>query len=258
MKEMMLMSVGRYGFYPHVSTLFRFILGVLLIACMVSIQPVCAQSDTSKTPFLTAMGDSVINVVPDTAEVRIGIVTEAKTATEARNQNAERAQKVVQGMKALGIPDTAIQTSNFSINPVRRFPTNQPQQGEPPIVAYDVNNTISVRTEKFDLVPKIIDQSVASGANSVDGVNFTLKNDQDVRLRALGEASEEARRNAQAMASALGVKLLKLQSVQQGGSGVSPLSVMYRSMAAAEGAPTPIFPGQVSVSASVTVVYTIQ
>ena len=252
------MLVRRYGFYLQGSTLFRLVLGMLLIACMISTQPVCAQNDTSKMQLLTAMGDSMINIVPDTAEVRIGVVTEAKTATEARNQNAERAQKVVQGMKALGIPDTAIQTSNYSINPVRRYPIGQPQQGEPPIVAYDVNNIISVRTEKFDLVPKIIDQSVASGANSVDGVNFTLKNDQDVRLRALGQAAEEARRNAQAMASALGVKLIKLQSVQQGGAGVSPSPVMYRSLAAAEAAPTPIFPGQVSVSASVTVVYMIQ
>ena len=236
---------------------FVFLMSLLLTSCLVVPRPVCAQEDQALR-LLTAVGNSELNAAPDVAEIRIGVETEAETATEARRQNAERAERVIQAIRAIGIPQGDIRTSNFSVSPVRRYPTNEVQRDEPPIVGYNVANIVIVRTGNFDIVSRIIDESIAAGANRVDSVTFTLRNDQDARTRALKEASEEARRNAEAMASALGVRIVRLQNVQQGGAGVTPQPIFLRSALAAESAPTPIFPREVSITASVTVSYVIQ
>ncbi len=206
---------------------------------------------------ITAMGTGEVRVTPDIGEVQFGVVTEATTAAEARQENATRVARVISAVKALGIPDSAIRTSIFQLEPVRRFPTpNQPQIGEPPIVGYQVTNIVTVRTPKLDLVPRIIDAAVGAGANRVDNISFTVSNDAAPRQQALRNAVADARANAEAMASQLGVKLGRVLSVQQGGAVVPPGPVFYSR--AAEAAPTPIFPGEVTVNATVTVTYEIR
>lgn len=207
--------------------------------------------------LLTAVGNSKVRVRPDLAEVRLGVETEAPTASEARQENALRAARVVDALKALGIPEQAIETSIFQIVPVRRFEEPQ-QRGLPPIVGYRVSNIISVRTEKLDLVPQIIDESVGAGANRVDSVNFRLRDEAAPRQTALKQAVANARENARAMAGELKVQLVRVHRVEQGGVGVVPPPILFRGVGAEAAAPTPIFPGEATVSASVTLTYLIR
>ncbi|MDI6828230.1 MAG: SIMPL domain-containing protein, partial [Armatimonadota bacterium] len=179
---------------------------------------------------------------------------------KAREENAKKANAVVAVLKALRIPDANIETSVFQIAPVRRFPKDGSQQGQPPIVGYLVTNIVTVRTEKLDLVPKIIDNSIEAGVNEVQGVDFVLKNDAGPKQEALKAAVAKARENARAMADELGLRLLRVQSVQQGGVGVVLPPIFYGRAAAgpAAGTPTPLFPGEVTVNASVTLTYLIR
>ncbi|MHB0999346.1 MAG: SIMPL domain-containing protein [Armatimonadota bacterium] len=207
--------------------------------------------------LLTVFGTSDVRITPDMAEVRIGVETEAPVAAQARQSNAERAQRIIAAIKQLGIPERDIQTSIYQINPIRRFETQPDDRGGiPPIVGYSVLNIISVRTAKLDLVPQIIDTSVAAGANRVDSINFFVQNDKEASQRALRQAIADAKSNAQQMARELGVRLGSVFNVQQGGT-VSPQPMFLKS-ASGEAADTPIFPGEVSISASVTVTYIIQ
>lgn len=208
--------------------------------------------------LLTAFGTGEVRATPDMAEVQLGVVTEAPNATDARQQNASRAEKVISAISALGIPENAIRTSIFQLEAVRRFEDqNQNQRGEPPIVGYRVTNEVNVRTPKFDLVPRIIDDAIKAGANRVDYVSFILSNEASARQSALREAGADARANAQAMAKGLGVTLGQVQSVQQGGAVVpQPGPVMFRAAEAAVS--TPILPGEVTVNATVTVTYQLK
>ena len=229
---------------------------VLAILMLVSGQTPAQVTQVTQPPLLTAAGEGEVRVRPDLAQVQLGVETEARTASDAREQNASRVDRVIQAIKALGIPDNQIQTSVFQIEPVRRF--DQPnQQGLPPIVGYRVSNVITVRTEKLDLVPRIIDASVGAGANRVDNVGFMLRDDTAPRQNALRQAVASARQNAQTIAGELKVALASVYSVQQGGVGVLPPPILYRAMGEA-GSPTPIFPGEVTVNATVTLSYIIR
>ena len=234
-------------------------LSLLILVFLVLVGTGVSAQVTTQTqpPLLTAVGDGEVRVRPDLAQVQLGVETEATTASDARQQNAVRVAKIIQAIKALAIPETQIRTSIFQIEPIRRF--DQPnQQGMPPIVGYNVSNIITVRTETFDLVPRIIDDSVAAGANRVDSVSFTLKDDAAPRQTALKLAVANARANAQTMAAELKVSLISVYGVQQGGVGVVPPPVLFRGAVEAAAAPTPILPGEVTVNATVTLSYIIR
>lgn len=240
------------------TALVTILIGCVCVARSAYAQPTASDSITCKERLLTAFGQSELRVRPDLVELRLGVETEASTAAQAREENASRANKVVGAIKALGIPERQIQTSVYQIEPVRRFPPGQqPTAGLPPIVGYRVRNVVSVRTSNFDLIGKIIDDSVRAGANTVDGVQFMLQDDRYIRQRALQEAVAEARSNAQAMAKTLGLRLVAIHAVQQGAFGVVSPAGSYRALAAAETA-TPIMPGEITVNASATVTYVIR
>ncbi len=207
-------------------------------------------------PILTSFGNAEVRVRPDVVEVKLGVETQADTATEARQQNAVRATKIVDALRQIGIPETAISTSLFDIQPIRRF-DNPNDKGEPPIVGYSAVNIITVRSTQLDLAPRIIDESVKAGANRVESVDFTLANDASARQKALRQAVADARTNARTMATELGVMLSAVQSVQQGGFNVGQPPVFYRA-AEQSSASTPILPGEVTITASVTVIYRIR
>ena len=244
-------SLGRLSSMPLAAV-------AVVISFILTGVPAGAQTDPGdQLRLLTAFGESEVRVRPDLAEVRLGVETEAPTAAQARQENAVRAGKVVDAIKALGIPERAIQTSVFQIYPVRRSEDRE-YRGEPPIVGYKVVNVVSVRTEQFDLVPKIIDNSVGAGANRVDSVSFLLQDEAAARQSALQQAVANARANALAMAKALDVELVTVQTVQQGGVGVVRPPMLFRAQAAEAAAPTPVFPGEVTVNASVTLSYLIR
>ena len=98
---------------------------------------------------------------------------------------------------------------------------------------------------------------VTGGANRIQGVQFTVKNEAPARAQALGEAVREARWNAEAMAAAMGMKLGQVLLLEQGNHGViRPVVRQFAATAAA--APTPIEPGTVEVRATVTLTMQLQ
>lgn len=238
------------------STILIVLLGISLLSA--SSQVFAQVERVEQMRLLTAFGTAEVNIRPDLAIIRLGVETEATTAVEARQLNAERVNRIIQELRRLGIPEQSIETSMFQINPVRRFDNNT-NQGVPPIVGYQVLNIVSVRTENMELISRIIDESVRAGANRVEDVTFTLRNQTSASQNALRQAVANARQNAEQMAKELGVKLVRVQSVQQGGGVISPPPVFFRGGVAMEAtAPTPIFPGQVTVNSSVTLTYVIE
>ncbi len=240
-----------------VSTVSLLVLSATMLTALTASRALAQTTAMQQPRTLTAVGNAEVRARPDRAVVRLGVQTEAKTAAQARDQNATLVNKVLDALRALGITDRQIETSNFQIYPVRRS-GNANQQGEPPIVGYRVVNIVSVRTENLNQVAQIIDASVRAGANTVESVDFQLQNESAARQDALRQATAEAALNAKTMADALDVRLARIYQVQQGGVGILPPPYPVRTFAMEAGAPTPIFPGEVTVNASVTVTYVIE
>ena len=113
-----------------------------------------------------------------------------------------------------------------------------------------------MRVDDLNLVAAVIDAALAAGANQLEGVSFGLQDDQAVRQQALRRAVDEARGKADAMAAALGVELAGIISVtEEPGFVREPMMEMSRVMAVQSAPQTTVSPGEVAVSASVSIEY---
>jgi uncharacterized protein YggE len=203
-----------------------------------------------RPPSITVNGEATISAEPDQAQIDIGVVTQARTAPEASKENAERLTRVSAEIKKLLGKDDEVKTSSYSLTPNFRYP----QGGKPEIVGYTASNTVRIKSGRLDQVGRLIDAAMQAGANNVNRLVFTLKNEQAAQLEALRMASAKAKVKAEAIAGSLGLKIVRISAVTEGERTVQPV---FRQAMAARGealaaAPTPVEPGTVEIRSTVT------
>lgn len=212
-----------------------------------------AQEPTDKMvrPTIRVTGDAIVTAKPDQAEINIGVVTQAQTGQAAASQNAQKQDAVISELrKALG-QAAEIKTISYSLNPNYRYPK---EGGPPTITGYTASNVVQVKTSNLAQVGRVIDLATESGANTIQSLRFTLKDETAARSQALREASNKARLKAEAIASALGLKIQRVLHVEEGGTIIRPVEYgeTMGAMRAAAAAPTPIESGSIDVRATVT------
>jgi uncharacterized protein YggE len=150
-----------------------------------------------------------------------------------------------------------IKTAYYQLNPV--YGEGRPGRG-PTIAGYSASNTVLVSTEDMDKVGKVVDAATQSGANNIQSLQFMIKDDSALRKQALQEAVAKAKSKADAMASAAGVKLVRIVSINESG-GVRPMQMRAyggdMAMMSKAAAPTPIEAGDLDISAGVSIAYEI-
>ncbi|HSF57184.1 MAG TPA: SIMPL domain-containing protein [Candidatus Binatia bacterium] len=204
-----------------------------------------------RPPSVTANGEAVITVEPDQAEIDIGVVTQARSAPDAAKENAEKLARVTGEIKKLLGKGDELKTASYSLNPNYRYP----QGGKPEIVGYTATNVLRIKTGNLENVGKLIDAAMKSGANTIQRLVFTLKDEQSAQLQALRLASAKAKAKAEEIASALGLKVVRILTVNEGERGVRPIiPPQARSVQAdvVTAAPTPVEVGTIEVRSSVT------
>jgi uncharacterized protein YggE len=209
-------------------------------------------------PSILVTGNSEVHAAPDEATVRLGVSRQASTAAAAQNGANEVAQSILAGVTGLGIDRKQIQTGQLTLYPIYA-PQKPGSEDEPRVVAYRATNTVNIRLTEMARVGPVIDAGLKAGANQVEGVYFSLKNDGAAREAALRQAVVEARDKARSIASALDVRLGDVLTVQEGGVNLRPPQPLagVAMMARRADVATPVEPGEVTVSASVTIRYRI-
>ncbi|MCZ7401847.1 MAG: SIMPL domain-containing protein [Candidatus Methanoperedens sp.] len=200
---------------------------------------------------ISVSGTASISVIPDTASMSIGVITQAATSKEASDRNAVSMNAVISALKNLGLPDKEIQTSSISIQPVYNYTRDVPV-----IVGYSASNNVLVTTKNLDRLSDIIDKSIASGANQVGGISFTVSEEKQKQIfgELLSAAVNDAKSKADDLAKSLNVKIasVKTSSINEG-TQIFPVMATL-----AEKAATPIQPGESKVTLSVQVTYLIE
>ena len=211
-------------------------------------------------PSISVNGSGEVKAPPDQAIVRLGVTKEAKTAQQAQQQVNTAAQAILDAVRKLGIDPKQIQTSQLNLYPVYSQGPVEPMRGEhtPQIVGYQASNVISVTVLNIQQVGQVIDAGLNAGANQLEGVLFGLQDDTGARRQALTKAAAEARAKADTIAEALGVQILWVHEVVESGVSIQPyVGAREVMMAARADMAAPVSPGEVSVSASLTVRYAI-
>jgi uncharacterized protein YggE len=216
---------------------------------------VFARADEDKlVPSITVMGQGEVQVVPDVANVTLGVTTEAKTASEAVKDNNQRMAQLMKTLNDLNVADKHIQTSNFNVSPKQTY--DHTGQQPPQIVGYMVTNQVNVKVMEVGRLGAILDAVVTAGSNQIQGVSFSLAEPGPHLDQARRKAMADALHRAELYAGAAGVKLgTPLLISEQSASIPRPYPMAARAMAAAES--VPVAAGEQSLSAQVSVTYAI-
>jgi hypothetical protein len=236
----------------------RFAVALLLAVALGHSAPsVAAAADNAVTPrTISVSGQGEVSGKPDQARLSAGVVSQAPTAAAAFNANTTAMNRVFAALKALGIPDNKIQTSNFSVQP--QYPPYRPDAAVPRnISGYQVSNQVSVTVDDLAKLGPALDALVRSGANQLGGVSFAIADPKPLAERARAAAVTDAAAKARTLAGAAGVVLGPLLSIQEGTS-FRPGPVFALRAEAAAAAPPPVAIGEASVTVNVTMTYAIQ
>ncbi len=218
-------------------------------------QPMPAQQQSARTIEVTGSGEA--HVAPDVASLNLAIETHAPTAQQSAGQNAALAQKVVDALTTKLQGKGKVWTGGYSLYPEY----NEPRPNEKAIVTgYRAENSITVETGEIGLLGGLIDTAIEAGANRINFLNFTLRDESQARSQAIALAAKDAQAQAASLAKSLGVMLgpvVKATTVAE--TGPMPMMRMGAvAMGSSMGAPTPVQPNEVTVPATVSITYQIQ
>jgi uncharacterized protein YggE len=202
-------------------------------------------------------GNGEAHVAPDVASLNLAIETHAATAQQSAGQNAALAQKVVDALNTKLQGKGKVWTGGYSLYPEY----NEPRPNEKPLVTgYRAENSITVETGEIGMLGGLIDTAIDAGANRINFLNFTLRDESHARSQAIALAAKDAQTQADSLAKSLGVKLGPVVKATTE-TEARPMPVMRMgamAMSSSMGAPTPVQPNEVAVPATVSITYQIQ
>ncbi|MGB9708262.1 MAG: SIMPL domain-containing protein [Candidatus Pacearchaeota archaeon] len=209
---------------------------------------------------VSVQGNALLKADPDLVTVYFRAETNASTAQEAKDKNAEIVNKAAGALTKIGITSEKIQTMDFNI-----YPEYDWIDGKQVFRGYKAVHSfkIELETAQIDKVGGVIDAGVDSGA-LIDYINFELSTTKqnEYKAEALRQASQDAKTKAEAMVSGLGKQLGKLVSVSDMSFDYYPWPIyrnidMMGSATEAKEAVTNITPSEKEIRAQVSVVYQI-
>jgi uncharacterized protein YggE len=202
-------------------------------------------------------GRGEVTAAPDMATINSGVTTQGATAREALDANTAAMAELIAALKASGIEARDIQTSGFSVNPNYVYTDERDANGytlPPKINGYQVSNTVTVAVRKLDTLGSILDKSVTVGANTVNGVSFSVADPSDLYDQARKAAFADARAKAELYATVAGSALEDIVSISetQGFNPPQPYPMYARAEMAADAA-VPVEAGELSFAINVNV-----
>jgi uncharacterized protein len=235
------------------------ILGALIAATMLTSTGLRAQLTDPQTPFasvpqIVTSGTGEARIAPDRATIFVGLQARAVTAAAAAAENARRQRMVLDTLRALGLTGEQLTTINYSVSPEMQYSPNG--QTPPKVTGYVVTNTVRADVRRLDDVARVIDASLAKGANDVSNLVFFSSKADSVRRAAMTVAVANARANAEALARAAGGSVGALIEISTADQSGPPVLARMGMASTAQAKATPIEPGEQTFNAFVSVRWT--
>jgi uncharacterized protein YggE len=230
-------------------------LAAAVLVLAVSVPSFAQEEPQAARPVIVAQGEAVIERPADLAWVQIGVDARGDRPEDARQRAADAMTAV---LAALGrqVPRQAIQTAAFSVVPEMDYTANGSRLKD-----YLARNRVEVRVDDLDKLPAVMDAGVASGASTVSGIRFDVKERTRIERDALGQAVEDAIARARAMAAGAGQKvgaIIRIQEQRQSSPPVVFSGERSLAMAGRAQTSTPILPGTIEIRAMATVAVAIE
>jgi len=229
-----------------------------IIAALVSLAASSAfaqQPNATSDALVVTTGEGVVQAVPDRAWITISAESRAQSPREAQRRNTEAMTPVQEKLRAAGIAADAIRTVGYDVQYEWDYVNNR-RVGR----GYVARNSVEVRVDDVAKLGEFLEIAVASGATSLGGIRFDLKDRAGAERQPLRLAVADARMRADAAAAGANVAVAAVIRIEEQGVVVPvPRPAVMMRAAAAEAQPdTPMTPGEIEVEARVQLTATIK
>lgn len=199
-------------------------------------------------------GTGVVTMTPDTATVSIGVDAVKPSLAAAQAESTQKMTAILNTLKAAGIADKDIQTTNYSVNVLQ---DNSDGATPGTIKGFEVSNTVNVTVRDLDKVGSLLDSVVAQGANNIYGISFYVNDPSKAASQARTQAVQDAQQKAGEYAAVLGMTVGRVISVSET-SSPTPAPQAMAAAAPSAARNVPVEAGSLQISVNVDIVYELQ
>lgn len=192
------------------------LVGLVILAAVAV--PVEAQvPDRDGSPRRVSVSRTVRqSVTPDRATVVLGAEAVMANPGEAAARLATLEREIVDTLRRIGIPQSAISVMPHGVSIVR-----QPGGYQSTIVQHSAQSVIRVSVDRIDRIPAVGNAALGKGTVHVNQAVFEYSSEDSVRRVLVQQAIAEARRDAEVIARAMGGRLGQVIDVTQSSGGPS-------------------------------------
>ncbi|MHB1118131.1 MAG: SIMPL domain-containing protein [Minisyncoccota bacterium] len=225
----------------------------------------------SATNTISISGEGEVTASPDIATISFSVREEAKKVADAQSIVDTKIKEALTAVRKLGVADKDIKTENYSSYPKYEWQEAMvscmglncppPQPGRQVVVGYEVAQSVTLTVRDLDATSAIIGALGAAGVSDMQGPNFAIDKEDDLKATARKEAIEKARAKAEILARDLGVSLVRIVAFSEDGNyPIYPRTAMTSVlMEKADGVRAPELPrGETKITSNVTVTYEIR
>jgi uncharacterized protein len=218
---------------------------------------------TNENSTVFATGSALTRLSPDRVFISVGVETTDKTANDALSLNSGLMNNVISELRSAGLKPNETSTTFFNIFPLYNYTESGTRLN---VTGFTVTNTLQIESSNLDNVSQWVDTAVASGANSINSIDFSVteKKLEDTRTKLITDAIDNAKQKAEAAASALQLSITGVKSIVVDGSTISPPpppQPFYRESISAQGgtsaSSTPLIAGEQEVSVTVSGIFSM-
>jgi uncharacterized protein YggE len=232
-----------------ISTFFM----VALVIAGLSLPP-AQGAETTSPPSISVDAEGKVMATPDLARLTLEVETQADTAAAAAQENAQQADRVLSALKKVLGPEDKIRTLGYRLMPVRSYKS---KSSPPEIKAYRAVNRLEVKVMDVARLGTVIDTSLKNGVSQVKGPFWGHSRSEELQRQAAVNALERARRLAEALAQAAGLKIKGVDKISTGIRFITPRAAGESYRMAKAASPTPIEVGEEEIRAHIQAAFLV-
>ncbi len=202
--------------------MWRSLYSVLLVLVSVS----SLADDYSNT--VSVSGKGVVSAEPDRAVVQMTIMSRSKELDAAQAEAAKVTAAVLALVDKLDIDRSEVDTTGANVRPDYRWNRETEEQE---LRGYIADRQMSIKVDDLDKLGRLLEGAIAAGVNQVSPPRLDSSRRAELHREALAAAAEDARANAEVLASTLGVSLGDPISISDSNITTPPPGPQVRSMA---------------------------
>jgi len=234
----------------------RLILSFFVVALVIAglLRPAALRAETASPPSISVDAEGMVMATPDLATLTLEVETQTPTAAGAAQENAQQADRVLKALKQVLGPEDKIRTLGYRLTPVHTY---KDKSSPPEIKAYRAVNRLEVKIMDVARLGTVIDTSLKNGVTRVNGPFRGHSRSEELQRQAAVNALERARRLAEALAQAAGLKIKGVDKISTGIRFISPRGAGETHLMASPASPTPIEVGEEEIRAQIQAVFLI-